>query len=144
MPSLYTEIEINASRTTVWDVLVQKRKWLYWNTYLYDRSPNRPFRQGERVMLSLKRESQETETEIEPIITLLQPDVSLQWVYSAPGFRCQHRFDLQDVGPHRTRYSHRVSFSGTLSSFFLPFIRKEEQRGVRRMAQELKRYLEQY
>jgi len=144
MATLYAEIEINAPRTAVWDALVRKREWLYWNTYLYDRSPERPFRQGERVMLSLKRESRETETEIEPLITLMRPDASLQWIYTAPGFRCQHGFELQDVGRDRTRYTHRVRFSGALSRFFLPFIRQEEQRGLRRMAQELKRYVERY
>lgn len=144
MPSLYAEIEINAPRAAVWDALVRKRDWLYWNTYLYDRSPERHFRQGETVKLWLKRESRETETEIEPLITLVQPDVSLQWMYTAPGFRCQHGFELQEVGRNRTRYTHRVRFSGALSSLFLPFIRKEEQRGLRRMAQELKRYVEKY
>lgn len=142
MPSLYAEIEINASRDRVWRALLSKEKWLYWNTFLYDRTPGRPFSQGERILLSLKRRSNETETDIEPLITLIQPEVCLRWIYTAPGFRSEHIFELQDIGRNRTKYIHRENLSGALVSFFLPFIRREEQQGLQRMARELKRYCE--
>ena len=144
MPSFYTAIEINAPRSVVWQALIRKENWLRWNTYLYDLSPGQPFRAQESVSLSLKRASRETETPIDPRVTVLQPTTSLQWAYTAPGFRCEHGFELQDMGGDRTRYTHRIRFTGLLSGVFLPFIRREEQQGSRRMAQELKRYLEGY
>lgn len=142
MPSLYIDIEIQAPRRIVWQTLIRKDEWMRWNTYLYDLSAPQPLRENTTVRLSLRRTPSETETEIEPYITLIQPGTSLQWVYSAPGFRSEHSFDLQDMGGDRTRYTHVVRFTGRLVTFFLPFIREDELRGMRRMAQELRRYVE--
>ncbi len=143
MPSLYAEIEIDAPRSVVWRALMQKENWLYWNTFLFDRTPDRPFKQGDRLLLSLKRIASEAETEVEPLITLVQPNVCLRWVYKAPGFKSEHVFELQDIGRNRTKYTHRENLSGVVVRFTLPFIRQDEQEGLRRMARELKRYVEQ-
>ncbi len=53
MPTLYTEIEINASISKVWRVLFHKENWVKWNTFLFDRDSTKAFKQGEKVMLSL-------------------------------------------------------------------------------------------
>jgi hypothetical protein len=142
MPTLYTEIEINAPRTTVWQTLLHKEAWLRWNTFLYDRNPDLVFQQGRTVQLSLRRLREETETEFEARVLLLQPQVCLRWVSTAPGFRSEHVFELQDVGHNRVKYIHRELFSGLATPFFLSFLRKDEQQGLRRMAWELKLYLE--
>ncbi len=142
MPSLYAEIEINASRRRVWQVLLQKEHWLYWNTYLYDCDDSRPFAPGQTVWLSLRRIPGDEETEFQPIVTLMQADVCLKWVSSIPGFAIEHVFQLQETGRDRTKYIHQENFSGALTRVFFPFIRQDEQQGIRRMARELKRYVE--
>jgi hypothetical protein len=144
MRTLYAEIEINAPRSAIWSALIRKQDWLKWNTFLYDRNSDLPFAQGRTVQLSLKRLREETETEFEPRITLLQPEVCLRWFYSAPGYRSQHVFELQDIGRQRTKYLHQESVSGVAAPFFLAFLRQDEQQGMRRMARELKRYVEGY
>ena len=143
MPSLYAEIEINASRRRVWQALVRKDQWLYWNTYLYDCDPTQPFEQGQAVSLSLRRLPGDEETEFQPIMTLLQPEVCLKWVSSIPGFVNENVFQLQETGRDRTKYIHQEIFSGLLTRAIFPFIRQDEQQGLRRMARELKRYVEQ-
>jgi hypothetical protein len=143
MPSLYAEIEINASRATVWQALVRKQEWFYWNTFLYDLESDRPFTRGQEVLLSLRRLEGEGETEIKPRITVLQPEICLGWSYSAPGYRSEHIFELQEVGRNRTKYLHRERISGALSRMFLFFIRQDEQQGLQRMARQLKRYVEE-
>jgi hypothetical protein len=143
MPSLYTEIEINASRQQVWWVLIHKERWIYWNTFLYDCAPERSFVQGREVYLALRRVPGEEETEFQPRIVLLQPPVCLKWVSSTPGFVTEQVFELQDLGRDRTKYIHQETFSGVLTRLFLPFIRRDEQQGIRRMASELKRFAEQ-
>jgi hypothetical protein len=142
MASLYTEIEINAPKPAVWQAIVRKENWLKWNTFLYDRNPDRQFAQGQIVQLSLRRLREEAETEFEPRITLLQPEVCLRWVHSAPGFRSEHVFELQEVSKNRTKYLHQEHFSGVVTHLFLPFLRQDEQQGLRRMARELKQYVE--
>jgi hypothetical protein len=143
MPSLYAEIEINASRRRVWQALVRKDQWLYWNTYLYDCEPNQPFEQGREVCLSIRRLPGEEETEFQPIVTLLQPEVCLKWVSSIPGFLNENVFQLQETGRDRTKYIHQENFSGLLTRVVFPFIRQDEQQGLRRMARELKHHVEQ-
>lgn len=142
MPSLYTAIEIQAPKPIVWQALVRKEKWLQWNTFLYDRNPALPFQQGQIVQLSLKRVSAEAETEFEPRILFLQPNVCLRWVYTAPGFRSEHSFELQEIGRNRTKYIHQEQLSGPMTVLFLPFLRQDEQQGLRRMARQLKQYVE--
>lgn len=144
MSTLYAEIEINAPKSAIWKVLLHKEDWLKWNTFLYDRNPDLPFEQGRTVQLSLRRLREETETEFEPRIILLQPMACLRWVYSAPGFRSEHVFELQEVDRQRTKYIHREHYSGVVTHFFLSFLRKDEQQGMRRMAHELKYYVEGY
>ena len=142
MPSLYAEIEINASRRRVWQALWRKEQWLYWNTFLYDCDPKQTFEQGQEVSLSLRRRPGDEETEFQPRITLVQPEVCLKWVSSIPGFTNEHIFQLQETGRERTKYIHQENFSGLLTRVFYPFMRQDEQQGIRRMARELKRYAE--
>ena len=142
MPNLYTDIEINAPRALVWEALVRKEQWRYWNTFLYDGDPNLPFHQGQDVFLLIRRLEEDEATEIEPLVTLLQPGVCLRWLAQMPGFKSEQVFELQDLGPNRTKYMHRERFTGALSRFFLPFLRQDEKLGIRRMAHQLKRHVE--
>ncbi|MBD1937874.1 SRPBCC domain-containing protein [Microcoleus sp. FACHB-68] len=142
MPSLYVEIEINAPKQRVWQVLIQKDQWLHWNTFLFDREPALPFEQGKEVVLCVQRVRGEEETEFEPVVTLVLPAVCLKWVSAIPGFRHEYIFELQEIGVGRTKYIHRENFSGFLTRVFLPFLRDDEKKGMERMAKELKRYAE--
>ncbi len=142
MPIIYTEIAINASRRCVWQMLSQKERWLYWNTFLYDCSPRQSLRPGESVLLSVRRIEGDTETEFAARVTLMQPLVCLKWVTQIPGFRYEQVFELQDMGRDRTLYLHQSNFSGPLCKLFLPFIRQDEQRGINRMARQLRGYAE--
>jgi hypothetical protein len=142
MPSLHTEIEIAAAKSQVWQTLVRKDAWKYWNTFLYDGNPHRVFQEGQDVFLSLKRLPGEEETEFQTRITRVIPDACLRWVSTLPGFVNEHTFELQDLGGDRTLYIHQEKFSGLLTRAVFPFIRQDEHQGMKRMARELKWYLE--
>lgn len=143
MPSLYTAIEIDAPRRVVWQALVSKDQWKYWNTFLYDCDPKHPFREGQRVLLSLRRQVGEAETEFEPIVTLIQPGTCLKWVSTIPGLVNEHVFELQEIGRDQVQFLYQENFSGILTRLVLPFIRQDEHQGMKRMARELKRYAEE-
>ncbi len=142
MPTLYTEIEINAPRDRVWEALIRKDEWRRWNTFLFDSDPALPMRQGQSVYLSVRRLENDDFTDFEPLITLVQQEHCLRWLAQIPGFQSEQVFELQDVGSRRTLYIHRERFQGVLTSVFLPFIRDDERQGMRRMARQLKRYVE--
>ncbi|MEL6224694.1 MAG: SRPBCC domain-containing protein [Cyanobacteria bacterium J06627_8] len=142
MPTIYTDIEINAPRTHVWTALVRKEHWQQWNTFLYDRDPQKRFQMGRSLQLSLKRVPREKETAFNASIITFQPNRCLEWISDAPGYRSEHRFELQDSGIDRTQYRHHERISGWLSPLLLPFIRQDEHNGMRRMAADLKHYTE--
>lgn len=142
MPSFYTEIEIDSPRSIVWNALLDKQQWKTWNSFLFDRSPSQSLGVGRSLLLSQRRKVREPETKFEAKIVQLQPEHSLHWIYEAPGYRSEHRFDLLDIDHNRTKYSHRQNISGRLAWLFVPFIRRDEQAGMSRMAQELKHYSE--
>jgi hypothetical protein len=142
MPTIYTDIEINAPRDQVWKALIRKEGWCQWNTFLFDRDPQKSFQPGRSLVLSLKRVPRERETEFKAKITTMQPQRCLGWVSAAPGYRSEHRFELQDSGFERTQYRHHERISGLLAPLFLPFIRQDEHNGMRRMASDLKHYAE--
>ena len=142
MPSFYAEIDIDAPRFEVWEALVRKEQWSHWNTFLYDGDPSLPFQQGREVLLALRRNHNEDETEFQPRVTLLRPDRCLRWISKVPGLCSEHVFELEALGSKRTRYIHQERFSGLLWRAFWPFIHKDEKQGLRRMSRELKRYVE--
>ena len=142
MPSLYAEIEINAPAIHVWDALVRKEDWRYWNTFLYDCDPRSNFMLGREVFLAMQRIEGDADTEFQPVVTTLRPGNCLRWVSKIPGLKTEHSFEMQEITPGRTRYLHRDIFMGPLSGVFLPFIREDERDGLRRMASQLKRYVE--
>ncbi|MBE9013214.1 SRPBCC domain-containing protein [Pseudanabaenaceae cyanobacterium LEGE 13415] len=143
MPTLYAEIEIRAARSQVWQILIAKERWKYWNTFLYDCDSSLPFVEGQDVALSLLRNPGEEEVQFRPIVTLVQPNYCLKWLSTIPGLRNEHVLELQDIGVNHTRFSYRQNFSGALARFLLPFIRQDERKGIQRMAWELKQYAEE-
>ncbi|MEO0348928.1 MAG: SRPBCC domain-containing protein [Cyanobacteria bacterium P01_A01_bin.15] len=142
MPSLYAETEINAPAAAVWDALVRKENWRYWNTFLYDCDPRSSFMLGREVFIAMQRIEGDADTEFQPVVTTLRPGSCLRWVSKIPGLKTEHSFEMQEITPGRTRYLHRDIFMGPLSRMFLPFIRDDEREGLRRMAHQLKRYVE--
>jgi len=142
MTIIHTEIEISASKRRVWEVLMAKHKWKYWNTFLFDCDPSQGFQPGQKVSLSLRRFPTEEEREFQPRVILVQPEVCLKWVSFIPGFQSEYIFELQEIGNKRTQYLHKIRFSGSLERVLVPFIREDEKSAIKRMARELKRYTE--
>jgi hypothetical protein len=142
MPSFYSEVTINAPRFAVWDALVRKEEWHRWNTFLYDCDPNLMIQPGGEIFLALRRREGDDETEFQPRVVVVQTNRCLRWVARGPGFKSDHTFELEDIGPNRTKYIHQERISGLLSPVFLPFIRRDEKEGIRRMARQIKRYVE--
>ena len=142
MPTLYAEIDINAPQSVVWEALMRKDQWRYWNTFFYDCEPGIQIARGNELFLAMQRLEGDEETEIQPLITMLRPPSLMKWTASIPGLKTEHTFELQERMPGRTRYLHRETFSGILSKVFLPFIRQDERQGLRRMAHQLKMHVE--
>ena len=99
---------------------MRKDEWRRWNTFLFDGDPALAIHQGREIFLSIRR---------------LEDD-------RMPGNKSEHSFEMQDQRPPLNLKTHQERFRGTLSNIFLPFIRQDEKQGMRRMARQLKRYVE--
>ena len=65
MPSLYAEIDINAPQSVVWEALLRKDQWRYWNTFLYDCDPGLRITRGGEIFLAMQRLEGDEETEFQ-------------------------------------------------------------------------------
>lgn len=142
MARLYAEVDIDAPVDRVWQTLLNKEKWLYWNTFLYDGDRHLPIQQGQKVFLWLRRLPQEEETEFRAKIVFMQPEACLKWHFARFGWRCEYSFELQAIDCQRTKYLHLANFSAIIPRRYLLTEWKKERRGMQRMARELKHYLE--
>ncbi|NER00442.1 MAG: SRPBCC domain-containing protein [Cyanothece sp. SIO2G6] len=142
MPTLHVELDLDVPRSFVWEALCRNDQWHQWNSFLFDRNPNQTFTLGHSLVLSLQRLPSEPETRFQAVVTHMEADTRLQWIAIAPGYRSKHTFELYDIALTQTKYIHKETVSGLLSPLFFPFIKKDEQRGIRRMAMELKDYVE--
>jgi len=142
MPTLYTEIVIEAPRQAVWESLVYKDRWRFWNTFLYDCSPRAGFVPGKEVLLAVRRVPGDEPIEFRAKVRHVMDGYAVQWRAVIPGFTSEVSMELQEVGPDRTKYLYQEKVSGAIGRFALSFIRDDQMRGMRRMAQELKQYSE--
>ncbi len=142
MPTLYTEILIEAPRQAVWEALIYKDRWRFWNTYLYDCSPRSGFVPGKEILLAVRRVPGDEPIEFRAKVRTVMDGYGVQWKAAIPGFASDVSMELQEVGQGRTKYLHQEKISGAIGRFALSFIKDDQMRGMRRMAQELKLYSE--
>ena len=142
MPTLYTETIIYAPRQTVWEAIVYKDRWRFWNTFLYDCSPRLGFVPGKEVLLAVRRVSGDEPIEFRAKVRSVMDGYGVQWRAAVPGFSSEVSIEVQDVGDDRTKYLYQEKISGLAGRFALSFIREDQTRGMGRMAQELRQYVE--
>jgi len=144
MPAARVAIDIEAPPQLVWRVLTAKEQWRYWNTFLYDRDPRVPLQRGRRLALVLRCDPSGEEKLLAPTVTWLRAERHLQWVAALPGWRRECRFELEALGPNRTRYRHQHRFCGPLARALARPASRRERPGLQRMARELKAYAERF
>lgn len=142
MPILYYETTIAAPRQAVWEALVYKDRWRFWNTFLYDCSPRLGFVPGQAVVLAVRRVPGDEPIEFRAKVKQVMDGYGIQWRAAIPGFASEVSLELQDVGYQRTKYLYQEKISGLAGRFALSFIREDQRQGIQRMAQELRAYVE--
>ena len=142
MPTIYTETIIYSPRQAVWEAIVYKDRWRFWNTFLYDCSPRVGFIPGRDVLLAVRRVPGDEPIEFRAKVQQVVEGYGIQWRAAIPGFVSEVSIELQDVGFDRTKYLYQEKISGIAGRFALSFIRDDQKRGMERMAQELRHYVD--
>ena len=141
MPSIHTEIEIEAPVAEVWEVLTEWGAYPAWNP-LVD-SVVGELREGARLAVHLRLGRARL-----PIVTklvALQPERELRWVGHAlvPGiFDGEHSFAMEPLPQARTRFVHAERFSGVAAGLVLRLVGEQTRAGFEAMNRALKRRCE--
>lgn len=133
MLELRTETEIDAPVERVWQVLTDFETFPEWNPFIR-RIRGKPV-EGSRLEVLLGA-SGTRGMRFRPKVLKVAPNRELRWLgrLGLPGlFDGEHVFELQPLGPARTRFVQRERFRG----IFLPFLRRSLDRDARRGFEEM-------
>ncbi len=135
--SIYTEIDIDASRERVWAALADNRNYPDWNPYHV--RVEGELKEGETLTVQIEKPNGE-QVEIEPTVLEMRENERLVWGGGINGiFIGEHVFELTGSGDGRTRLVQSEVFAG----FAVPFASLDAiEEGYNLMNQSLKKYVE--
>ncbi len=142
MKVIYTEIEIYAPKEKIWNALIDKPKWLEWNTLVIDMDPSLPLQLGKKFSMAVAMDVGKKGMKFQPVVTEYQVNKSFRWIGKIPGFQGEHCFELDELAENKTLFKHFENFNGFLAIILLFLFRNKFKAGYERMNLELKKYVE--
>ncbi len=135
-----TEIDIEASAETVWDLITDFARFPEWNPFI--RQVKGSATTGNQLTVTIQPPGGKAMT-FKPHVLDAEPSRQLRWRGRVliPGlFDGEHSFEIKPLGQNRVRFVHRERFSG----LFVPFFSTgSSQRGFEEMNKALKMRAEQ-
>ena len=117
MKEIYTKIEINASASTVWDILSDFDKFPMWNPFMKKISGN--LQEGANIEAFIQPPNSNGMT-IKPKILEYQPGKKLRWLgilWIRKLFDGEHIWIIEEINENKTLFVQKERFSG----IFVPF-----------------------
>ena len=137
MLELRTEIEIDAPPERVWAVLIDFEKFPDWNPFI--RSIRGNVQVGSRLDVLLGASGTRA-MRFRPTVKAVVPNRELRWLgrLGLPRlFDGEHIFQIEPLGPIRSRFVQRERFRG----LFVPLLARSLNRDARRGFEEMNRAL---
>ncbi len=144
MKSLKTAIEINAPAAKVWQVLMDFAAYAEWNPFI--RSIKGKAKVGHQLTNTLHLEGQKPQV-FKPTILVVEEGKAFQWLghlFVKGLFDGHHYFELEAIGPNKTRLVHGENFSGLLAGPLLKMIGEATLKGFEKMNTALKARVESH
>lgn len=138
---LRTEVEIDAPKEVVWQVLADRSSYHEWNPFIT--TFDGPLEAGAQVRIVVSPPDS-SDFRFRPIILKVEPNRELRWrgtMIANFFFWGEHFIELIPTGTNRTRVIHGEDFGGFLLKFLLGQM-GATQRGFVHMNQALKRRAE--
>jgi hypothetical protein len=135
---LNTEIDIDASPETVWNVLTDLDHYSEWNPFITEASGD--IAVGNKLTNRMQTPGGKAMT-IKPAVTAVEPAQTFEWLghLGVPGvFDGRHRFELQATPSGGTRLLHTEHFGGLLVRFARKTLDTQTQEGFEAMNTALK------
>ena len=135
---LHSEIDIDASPTTVWNILTDLDEYPNWNPFII--SASGAIDVGERLTNRLQPPNGKAMT-IKPTVTAVDTQETFEWLgrLGVPGiFDGRHRFQLEATPSGGTRLVHSEHFSGLLVRAMRKSLDTKTRKGFLEMNEALK------
>ena len=140
--AISTEILINARPEKVWDVLMDFEGHSSWNPFILSISGSPVV--GDKIQVFLKPEGSKG-MKFEPEVQIVERNKCFQWqgkLFVKGLFDGQHRFELEAVGEHQTRFIQSEKFGGILVGMLKKMLDNGTVQGFRKMNEALKKRVE--
>lgn len=140
---VFSEIEIQAPASRVWQVLTDFASYSEWNPFV--RRINGQPKEGTRLKVYIEPPGAKGRI-FWPKVLKAQPPRELRWLgwLLIPGlFDGDHLFSIERLGGSRVRFVQREIFSGLLVSFLMRGLDAKIRQGFEQMNQALKLRTEQ-
>jgi len=140
MKKIETDIIINASEKTVWNILTDFQLFSAWNPFIKKIEGNLEKGQTLKTTLILNGK----ENHFTPTVTSLEEGKHFEWLGTLPlnMFNGRHYFKLEKIDAHKTRLIHGETFTGWAHSLILLLVGKNTKLGFEAMNGALKKRAE--
>ncbi len=138
MKEIYTEIEINASAGTVWNILTDFDDFPKWNPFIQKISGN--LQEGAQIEAFIKPPNSNG-MKFKPKILTYSPEKELRWLGSLwipKLFDGEHSLIIKKISENKVLFIQKERFSGLFVPFFSGLL-KDTESGFEMMNQALKK-----
>lgn len=135
---LHTEIDIDATPETVWNVLTDLDRYSEWNPFIVESGGDVVV--GDKLVNRMQPPGGKATT-FTPTVTAVDPAQTFEWLgrLGVPGvFDGRHRFELETTPSGGTRLIHEERFSGVLVRFLRTSLDTQTSAGFEAMNTALK------
>jgi hypothetical protein len=139
LKELRAEIQINASRMRVWNILTDFEKYEEWNPFI-QRIAGEP-KEGSKIKIHLRTPGGKNR-QYEPIVTKVDPGRELRWIGKSMLLTGEHTFVIEEKQAESVLFIQRELFGGLLASFFGSGTHEDIEAGLRQMNEALKQRAE--
>jgi hypothetical protein len=130
-----TEIEINASPDTIWNILTDFGKYEKWNPFI-NRIVGDPT-EGSKIEIHIETPAGKSR-KYEPTVIKVEQGRELRWIGKSLLLNGEHIFAIEHLKQGRARFVHREVFYGILTSFFGKSLDTDIKQGFEEMNKALK------
>ena len=142
MKELYTEIQINASPSKVWNILTDFDDFNRWNPFIKEISGNTQV--GSQIYVHIKPPNSNA-MKFKPKLLKYEPEKEIRWIgkfYLPKLVDGEHSLSIKKLDNKNVLFIQKETFSGLLVPFISGLL-KDTRTGFELMNKELKKVAEQ-
>lgn len=138
MKEINTSIEINASKSKVWNILTDFTQYSTWNPFITHVAGR--LVEGKTLSIHVKPPSKKP-MRFQPTLLTVKNHEKLRWLGKLPipgFFSGEHVFEIHPINDTRVRFVQREQFKGCLVPFLWKSLNSHTRRGFMQMNSALK------